>query len=39
LQTEIELVISTRDESHCRELLALLRGAGHTVERVGPPAS
>ena len=39
LQTEIELVISTRDEAHCRELLAQLRGAGHTVERVGPPAS
>jgi threonine dehydratase len=39
LQTEIELVISTRDEPHCRELLALLRGADHTVERVGPPAS
>jgi threonine dehydratase len=39
LQTEIELVISTRDEEHCRELLALLRGAGHTVERVGPPES
>jgi threonine dehydratase len=37
LQTEIELVVSTRDEAHCRELLATLRGAGHAVERVGPP--
>jgi threonine dehydratase len=37
LQTEIELVVSTRDEEHCRELLAALRSAGHTVERVGPP--
>jgi threonine dehydratase len=37
LQTEIELVISTRDESHCQELLAALRAAGYTVERVGPP--
>jgi threonine dehydratase len=38
LQTEIELVISTRDEEHCQELLAAMRAAGHTVERVGPPA-
>jgi threonine dehydratase len=38
LQTEIELIVSTRDEEHCQELLALLRAAGHTVERVGPPA-
>ena len=37
LQTEIELVVSTRDEAHCRELLATLRGAGRAVERVGPP--
>ena len=37
LQTEIELVVSTRDEAHCRELLATLRGAGRTVERIGPP--
>jgi threonine dehydratase len=37
LQTEIELVVSTRDEAHCQELLASLRAAGHTVERVGPP--
>jgi threonine dehydratase len=37
LQTEIELVVSTRDEEHCRELLAALRDAGHAVERVGPP--
>jgi threonine dehydratase len=38
LQTEIELVVSTRDEAHCEELLAALRDAGHTVERVGPPS-
>jgi threonine dehydratase len=38
LQTEIELVISTRDEPHCRELLDVLHGAGHAVERLGPPA-
>jgi ACT domain-containing protein len=38
LQTEIELVVSTRDESHCEELLASLRAAGNTVERVGPPS-
>ena len=38
LQTEIELVVSTRDEAHCRELLASLRSAEHAVERVGPPA-
>jgi len=38
LQTEIELVVSTRDEAHCQELLGELRSAGHTVERVGPPA-
>jgi threonine dehydratase len=37
LQTEIELVVSTRDEDHCAELLAALRGAGYVVERVGPP--
>ena len=38
LQTEIELVVSTRDEEHCQELLAALLAAGHTVERLGPPA-
>lgn len=38
LQTEIELVISTRDEDHCRELLEALRSGGRIVERVGPPA-
>jgi threonine dehydratase len=38
LQTEIELVVSTRDEDHCQELLAAIRDAGHTVERVGPPS-
>jgi threonine dehydratase len=38
LQTEIELVVSTRDESHCEEILAALRDAGYGVERVGPPS-
>jgi threonine dehydratase len=37
LQTEIELVASTRDEEHCADLLTALRGAGYAVERVGPP--
>ena len=37
-QTEIEIIVSTRDEEHCQELLASIRDAGHTVERVGPPA-
>ncbi len=38
LQTEVELVVSTRDEAHCEELLAALRSAGYAVERLGPPA-
>ena len=38
LQTEIELVVSTRDEAHCQELLAGLADAGNTVERLGPPS-
>ena len=38
LQTEIELVVSTRDEAHCEELLDALRDAGYVVERVGPPS-
>ena len=38
LQTEIELVVSTRDESHCQELLESIRAAEYTVERVGPPS-
>jgi len=38
LQTEIELVVSTRDEEHCRELLETIRSAGYAVERLGPPA-
>jgi threonine dehydratase len=38
LQTEVELVISTRDEEHCDAMLATLRDAGYTVERLGPPA-
>ncbi len=38
LQTELEIVISTRDEEHCQELLAFLAAAGYAIERVGPPA-
>ncbi len=38
LQTEIELIVSTRDEEHCQDLLGALREAGHGVERLGPPA-
>ena len=38
LQTELEIIVSTRDEAHCQELLASIREAGYTVERVGPPA-
>jgi threonine dehydratase len=38
LQTEVEVVVSTRDEAHCEELLASLRAAGYAVERLGPPA-
>ena len=39
LQTEVELVVSTRDERHCEEILARLREAGYEVERMGPPRS
>jgi threonine dehydratase len=38
LQTEVELVVSTRDSRHCEELLAAVRKAGYPVERLGPPA-
>ena len=38
LQTEVELVVSTRDEAHCDEILAALREAGYAVERLGPPS-
>jgi len=38
LQTEVELVVSTRDEAHCEELLDALRAVGYSVERLGPPA-
>jgi threonine dehydratase len=37
LQTEIELVVSTRDEEHCQELLGALATAGYKIERIGPP--
>jgi threonine dehydratase len=37
LQTEIELIVSTRDEEHCQELLGSLREAGYSVERLAPP--
>ena len=38
LQTEVELVVSTRDETHCDELVAALEVAGYAIERLGPPA-
>ena len=38
LQTEVVLVVSTRDEPHCEELLGTLRSSGYVVERLGPPA-
>jgi threonine dehydratase len=38
LQTEVEVVVSTRDEAHCEELLEAFRTAGYAVERLGPPA-
>ncbi len=38
LQTEVELVVSTRDDSHCDELVAALEAAGYSIERLGPPA-
>ncbi len=38
LQTEVELVVSTRDAEHCEELLGAIREAGYAVERLGPPA-
>jgi len=37
LQTEVEIVVSTRDEEHCTELLAALESAGYSLERLGPP--
>ena len=38
LQTEVELVVSTRDEAHCNTVLARLRDARYAVERLGPPS-
>jgi threonine dehydratase len=38
LQTEVVLVVSTRDEAHREELLETLRAAGYAVERLGPPS-
>jgi len=38
LQTEVEVVVSTRDEAHCEELLDALRAVGYSVERLGPPS-
>jgi threonine dehydratase len=37
LQTEVELVVSTRDPAHCEELLGAIRAAGYAAERLGPP--
>ena len=38
LQTEVELVVATRDADHCDELLAAVQAAGYPVERLGPPS-
>ena len=38
LQTEVELVVATRDPAHCDELLRSIAAAGYGVERLGPPA-
>jgi threonine dehydratase len=38
LQTEVELVVATRDAAHCDELLAAVQAAGYPVERLGPPS-
>jgi threonine dehydratase len=38
LQTEVELVVSTRDQAHCEEILTAFRDAGYTVEPLGPPS-
>jgi threonine dehydratase len=38
LQTEVELVVSTRDPAHCEELLSAIRATGYAVERLGPPS-
>ena len=38
LQTEVELVVSTRDAAHCEALVGAIRAAGYAVERLGPPA-
>ncbi len=38
IQTEVELVVSTRDEAHCQELLEAIAAAGYAAERLGPPA-
>jgi threonine dehydratase len=39
LQTELEIIVATRDEEHCEEILASLRDDGYAVVRVGPPAA
>jgi threonine dehydratase len=38
LETEVEVVVSTRDPEHCDALLASLAARGYAVERLGPPA-
>ena len=38
LQTEVELVVATRDSTHCDEILAEIRAAGYAAERLGPPS-
>jgi threonine dehydratase len=38
VQTEVALVVATRDRAHCDGLLEAIRAAGYDVERLGPPA-
>jgi threonine dehydratase len=38
LQTEVQLVVATRDPEHRDELLSAIRAAGYAVERLGPPS-
>jgi hypothetical protein len=34
-ETEIGLTLVTRDEAHCRQILAAVKERGYTVERLG----
>jgi hypothetical protein len=36
-ETEVELTLVTRNEGHCRELLAAMDERGYAVERLSSP--